>query len=225
MTARAVLHWLRHVPDRARQRARFRDAVAALGERPRPRRVLILCQGNICRSPFAAALLSRQLQVCDPGVDVESAGFLPPGRPSPPEAQATAAQWDVDLTRHRSRHLTPQLSQAADLIVVMEPAQRRMVRERTGRLVGGVMVLGDFDPRLMVPRTIPDPIDEDLAAYEQCYARIARCTRVLGAVVRRLRPIDFTTRPIHAHSRATGAVASDTASTIPGRQSSSLNSS
>lgn len=187
--------------------------------------MLILCQGNICRSPFAAALLSRQLQGCDPGVDVESAGFLPADRSSPPEAQATAAQWDVDLTRHRSRHLTPQLSQAADLIVVMEPAQRRMVRERTGRLVGGVMVLGDFDPRLMVPRTIPDPIDEDLAAYEQCYARIARCTRVLGAVVRRLRPIDFTTRPIHAHSRATGAVASDTASTIPGRQSSSLNSS
>lgn len=185
----------------------------------------MVCQGNICRSPFAAALLVRQLQGCKPGVLVDSAGLLPAGRPSPPEAQATATRWDVDLAEHRSRELTPQLAHAADLIVVMEPPQRRAVRERTGRLWGDVMVLGDFDPRSMVPRAIADPIGGALAAYEESYARIARCTRVLSVLLRRLRPSDFTTRPIHDPSRTMGVVASDTASTMPGRQSSSLNSS
>jgi protein-tyrosine-phosphatase len=209
VTARSFLRWLRIVPDRARHRARFRHAVTTLGARPRPQRVLILCQGNICRSPFAAALLTRQLEGCDPSVDVESAGFLPPDRASPPEAQATAAQWDVDLAGHRSQHLTPQLSHGADLIVVMEPGQRQAVRARAGRPVGDVVFLGDFDPRPMVPRTIADPVGDDSAAYEESYARIARCVRVLGAVLRRLRPIDVTTRPIHTHSQATGGMTRD----------------
>jgi len=187
----------------------------------------MLCHGNICRSPFAAALLSRQLERTRTVVQVESAGFLAPGRASPPEAQAAAAQWDVDLTWHRSRHLSPLLIRSADLVVVMEPAQRRVVRERYGPFADHILILGDLDPLPIKTRPIPDPVGGPPAAYERSYARIARCTAVLTAVLRRLPVGDNarTTRPTHFPSQANGSAASDAASTTPGRQSASLKSS
>jgi len=59
---------------------------------------LIVCTGNINRSPFAAALARRR-----PGSRARSAGFYPEaGRPSPPATQAAARARGVDLSTHRS---------------------------------------------------------------------------------------------------------------------------
>ena len=185
-----------------------------------------MCHGNICRSPFAAALLARGLERCVPPVHIASAGFLEPGRQSPLEAQAVAARWGVDLSRHRSSLLSPEQVQSADLIVVMEPAQRRALHDRFGRSLPDVLVLGDVDPRRIVARPIPDPIGEPAAAYERSYGRIARCIGVLAAVLRRLHgPSDWSARAIQAPRRMAGPSASDTASTTPGPQSSTVNSS
>lgn len=194
--------------------------------RPRPRHILIVCRGNICRSPFAAALLARHLEGCDPEIEVASAGFLNPGRLSPPDAQATAARWDVDLTSHRSHRLSFSLAQAADLIVVMDATQRTAVHEQFGRTVHDVVVLGDCDPRPIATRSIADPFGEGRIAYERSYARIARCIGVLASALCRLRePIDFTARPSDPNKRVTGSMPNDRASTTPGRQSSRANSS
>ncbi|PYP07732.1 MAG: hypothetical protein DMD59_14365 [Gemmatimonadetes bacterium] len=54
--------------------------------RHRPATVLAVCHGNICRSPFAAALLGRELAGF--GIAVQSAGFLGFNRPPPAEAMA-----------------------------------------------------------------------------------------------------------------------------------------
>src|SRR6185312_12256998 len=104
----------------------------------RPRSILAVCYGNICRSPMAAALFGRALA----GVDIASAGFIGPGRPSPREAVAAAANAGVDLSDHRSRLLTPDLVRWADLVVVMDAVQQRRVVERFGRSWRDVIVLG-----------------------------------------------------------------------------------
>lgn len=153
---------------------RRRKAVAVLRGRPRPGTLLVVCHGNICRSPFAAALLRQALGPA--GVRVDSAGFVRPDRPAPPEAVAAAARRGVDLADHRSRLLTPDLARAADLIVVMDPLQQRHMRERFGR--ADVIVLGDLDPAPPEGgrvRTMPDPIGQGSAVFEASYARIERC--------------------------------------------------
>ena len=78
---------LRHTPDRLLHARRRREARTRLAARRRGS-VLVICHGNICRSPFAAALLSRELAPY--GVPVASAGFIGAGRPAPPEALAAA---------------------------------------------------------------------------------------------------------------------------------------
>src|SRR5207237_2289159 len=53
------LRQLRRVPNRMLHGSRRRAALALLAARPRPANILVLCNGNIFRSPFAAAVLRR----------------------------------------------------------------------------------------------------------------------------------------------------------------------
>ena len=94
----------------------------------RPRRVLVVCYGNICRSPYLEAVLKRAM----PDVRVESAGLVGPGRPVPPFALTVSAQRGLDLSTFRSRPLVPAIARDADLIVVMDAHQARYVERYFG---------------------------------------------------------------------------------------------
>jgi len=171
---------LRHTPDRLLHARRRREARTRLAARRRDS-VLVICHGNICRSPFAAALLARELAPY--GIPVVSAGFIGAGRPAPPEALAAAAAHDVDLSCHRSQPVLPGLVQGAGLIVVMDQTQRRAICSRFGRHPQDVVLLGDLDPAPIERRAIPDPVTRPLAEFETCYARIARCVQELVRVL------------------------------------------
>ena len=73
-----ILRLGRHAPDRLLHPLRRRAARADLTRRVAPSSMLVICHGNICRSPFAAAVLRARL--AGTGVCVESAGFFGPGR-------------------------------------------------------------------------------------------------------------------------------------------------
>jgi len=160
-----------------------RKAMEALRRRSPPATILVVCHGNICRSPFAASLLARHLAPA--GVRVESAGFTGPNRPCPPEALTVAARRGVDLSAHRSRLLTADAAHAADLVVVMDPAQGRRVCDRFGRLPRDIVTLGDLDPQTIATRVIRDPVNQKVEVFEESYDRIERCVaqlvRALGA--------------------------------------------
>jgi protein-tyrosine phosphatase len=172
---------VRRTPERLLHPFRRRKAVEALRGRPRPKSLLAMCHGNICRSPIAAALLGRELAPL--GIGVQSAGFIGFNRPAPAEAMAAAERHNVDLTNHRSRLVTADLVRSADLIVVMDPTQRRLLCERFGRRPTDVILLGDFDPAPVEMRTIRDPVEESREVFDQVYERIARCVRELVSVL------------------------------------------
>lgn len=176
-----LLFRMRRAPERLLHPLRRRQALEALRARGRPASVLVVCHGNICRSPMAAALLRRALVPL--GIEVRSAGMIGFNRPAPPEAVAAAARHAVDLTAHRSRLLTADGVRSAGLIVAMDPSQRRYVYERFGRLPADVLILGDLDPEPVETRTIRDPVDQPQAVFDQVYDRIARCVRELRSVL------------------------------------------
>jgi len=169
------------MPDRLLHRSRRRAALGALRARRPPACVLVLCNGNIFRSPFAAAVLQRELTVRGAGsMRVESAGFAGHGRPSPPHAVAAAARHGIDLAGHTSQLLVAPVARAADLIVVMEELQRRTICERFGRVARDVLLLGDLDPMPVTSRAIEDPVEQGPAVCERAYARIERCVGELA---------------------------------------------
>jgi protein-tyrosine phosphatase len=174
---RSLARTLRHAPDRLRHSTRHEVARKALTGR-RKTDVLFVCHGNICRSPYAEHALVRDLGDRE-GWRIVSAGFVKPDRPSPAEARAVASRRGVDLEEHRSRLLTDESVETADLIYVMSAAQERDIQEQFGADPGKVWVLGDLDPEPIRKRTIRDPVEQPEAVFEEVYDRIDRCIRVM----------------------------------------------
>jgi protein-tyrosine phosphatase len=96
--------------------------------RTKPLRLLVVCTGNLCRSPLAASLL-RQALGGSAAVEVSSAGTRArPGLPMPDDAVRTLAELGgpVDPS-FRSRRLSAALIAEADLVLTAERAHRDVV--------------------------------------------------------------------------------------------------
>ena len=80
---------------------------------------MVVCTANQCRSPLAAAMLRRA--IADRGLDhtVLSGGVIEGGEPSPEMLIEVGRSHGIDLTAHRSRQLTPELLEGADLVLCM----------------------------------------------------------------------------------------------------------
>jgi glycosyltransferase involved in cell wall biosynthesis/protein-tyrosine-phosphatase len=166
--------------ERLRHNRRYSRAVEQITGL-KPRSMLMVCLGNICRSPYAAFALARALENHD--IQIDSGGFIGPGRPSPEQAQAAAAALGIDLSPHRSKILTAELLRQNDLIVVMEPAQRQTLIRHYGIPSTRILVFGDLDPAPIVSRTIVDPYGGSLEVFAGCYRRIDRCVAVLAGIL------------------------------------------
>jgi protein-tyrosine-phosphatase len=151
-----------------RQRARAQVARAVRDSAGRLR-VLFVCQGNICRSPFAAAALRARLGDHD-AISVGSAGMVPQlGRPTPAFGVQAAAAAGIDLATHRSAWLTREAAEAASLLVVFDEINRVAVFDRYPALTVPVVRLDE----LATPGEIADPVDGGLEEFQRCYQRIA----------------------------------------------------
>jgi protein-tyrosine phosphatase len=88
---------------------------------------LVVCSANQCRSPLTAAMLGARCDQLELGILVDSAGVQAiRGVPATPPTIDAAAGLGLDLSAHRSRPLTPEMTQSADLVLTME---RRHVQE------------------------------------------------------------------------------------------------
>lgn len=89
-------------------------------------RVLVVCTGNICRSPLAQGFLAeRSRRLLEGAIAVRSAGtWARPGHPATEEAVLVAQERGVDLAEHRSSPFGTDLAGWADLILTMTAEQR-----------------------------------------------------------------------------------------------------
>lgn len=91
--------------------------------RIRRKRVLVLCHGNINRSPLCHAVLALH------GIPVRSAGFVNPGRRASKKMRDAAAALGIDLSEHRSQVITPEMYEWAELVVYMDGGNRDRLQE------------------------------------------------------------------------------------------------
>jgi protein-tyrosine-phosphatase len=138
------------------------------------RRVLFLCYGNICRSPFAEHLARDQ----KPEWEVVSAGFHAEDRRASPANAVTAARgWGLDLSTHGSRVLDAEMVTAADAILVFDWLNLRLLLRSHPGALRRVHLIGSLVPD--GPLIVSDPAGEDLATFEAVYGQVERALRGL----------------------------------------------
>jgi glycosyltransferase involved in cell wall biosynthesis/protein-tyrosine-phosphatase len=175
-----------------RRRVRYaieRHRVTGLRRNPAPllatlqsaRRILVVCHGNIIRSPFAARLIAqaigdrRSLSIVSAGLEAEA------GRPPHPTAVLTAAPLRVDLSDHTASRVAPDAVASADAIFVMDVPQLIVMRGRFPSASHKTFLLTCLaaDGRL----DVHDPVDGDASVFQDCYEHITRAVRPIVQVL------------------------------------------
>jgi protein-tyrosine-phosphatase len=112
---------IRKASKRLRVLLALRNAIADTEKRlanKNIRKILVLCYGNIYRSPLVAQYLRNKL---GQEFEVRSAGFHPKSdRPSPEAHIKVCAEHQVDLSKHKSSVINNELVAWADVIVIMD---------------------------------------------------------------------------------------------------------
>lgn len=143
----------------------------------RPFRVVVVCLGNICRSPMAAAVFRARF--ADAGladaVEIDSAGTgsWHVGNPADSRAAATLDRHGYD-TNHTARQLIAHDLADFDLVLVADHANRSDVTDlaRTPDEVAKVAMLRSFDPASSDDAEIPDPYYGEGDGFETVLAMI-----------------------------------------------------
>ncbi len=168
--------------------------------------ILVVCTGNVCRSPMAEALLRHHLSAAGLALSVHSAGTLGWNSAGPTDHTLTAlTERGVELDGHISRRMNAQLIAPAQLIITMTNDHMDAVRNHHEPAAARTFVLGQLvrlaekhgprDDRSLgewvaaldefraVPRRrarpqeeIRDPLGEPLEAYQELAAQLEDLT-------------------------------------------------
>ncbi|ESK38447.1 hypothetical protein P256_01986 [Acinetobacter nectaris CIP 110549] len=129
--------------------------------------VLVVCVGNICRSPMAEYFLKKQ----SPHLNVSSAGISAlVGYPADDKAQHTAKRFDVDLSPHSARQLNASLVADADIILVMSSRQQKHIEQTWPVAKGKTFRLGHWQNA-----NVSDPFRKDQKTFDEAANLIASC--------------------------------------------------
>ncbi|KOC89226.1 protein-tyrosine-phosphatase [Winslowiella iniecta] len=124
--------------------------------------VLIVCVGNICRSPTGERLLRKYC----PNLKVDSAGLgALVGHEADASAKAVAEKRELSLESHSAQQITASMCRSYDLILVMEKKHINDITKIAPEVRGKTMLFGHWASG----REIPDPYRKSMEAFESVY--------------------------------------------------------
>ncbi len=127
--------------------------------------ILVVCIGNICRSPLAEGYLKQQLPA---DYKVYSAGLgVLVGKGADSKSLALAQENGLDIDQHVAQQLNESLVQQADLILVMENFQKKEIENRFPFSRGKVFTIGHWQGF-----EISDPYKKDENAFRKSWELI-----------------------------------------------------
>jgi protein-tyrosine phosphatase len=129
--------------------------------------ILVVCVGNICRSPMAEYLLKQQYS----NFIIESAGISGlTGRAADAKAQLCMQRLNIDISQHVARKLNVEQLKQADLVLVMSNNQLKHIEQTWPFVKGKVFRLGHWQNK-----NVPDPYQHDQTFFDDTCQLIQQC--------------------------------------------------
>jgi protein-tyrosine-phosphatase len=126
--------------------------------------ILFVCAANICRSPMAMGLMTKQIARSSDEWRIESAGvWADVGYPAARNTLQVLENRGIDISNHRSRPVTLELIRDFNLILVMERNHKEAMRAAFPQFADRIFILSE----MIGPETdIIDPIGGPLVDFE-----------------------------------------------------------
>ncbi|WP_221032986.1 low molecular weight protein arginine phosphatase [Actomonas aquatica] len=150
--------------------------------------LLAVCTANICRSPMVEALLAHALKAEEGPLKsfrVASAGVAArSGDPASANSVTALKKVGLDISKHRSQPLTPELLSEATAVFVMTESHRDIIYAMFEPQPENIFLLREFMPP-EADQQIADPYGGPLPLYEMCRDEIVEAIPSLLEFLRR----------------------------------------
>ncbi|HRH70879.1 MAG: low molecular weight phosphotyrosine protein phosphatase [Flavobacteriales bacterium] len=151
-------------------------------------KLLLVCLGNICRSPMAEGILRDMIAKEGLEWSTDSAGTGDYHVGEAPDKRAIKAMRDrdIDISDLRARQLRPQDFEEFDLLLAMDASNLRNMRAiaPNAELVGKARLMMDFAPDHAL-REVPDPYFGGDEGFREVYEMLTIACRNLMKDVQR----------------------------------------
>ncbi|WP_180131019.1 low molecular weight protein-tyrosine-phosphatase [Acinetobacter sp. YH12072] len=129
--------------------------------------ILVVCIGNICRSPMAEYFLKQEY----PHLNIESAGISGLiGHAADEKASLCMERFGIDMSSHVAKKLNAELIKKADLILVMTQNQQKHIEQTWPFTKGKTFRLGHWQSK-----NIADPYQHDQTVFDETCRLIQDC--------------------------------------------------
>lgn len=154
---------------------RLKNSKKIIRELSQAKKILFVCKGNICRSPFAEKYARK---IFPPEVSIQSCGiYAQEGRKSPIEAIVTAKTFGVDLSEHRSITVTNEIIEKSDVILVFDWENMQKLMSKYPSHKKKVWYISELNPKCSL--LISDPFGKDQKTFKDTYEKIVQNLNIL----------------------------------------------
>lgn len=125
-------------------------------------KILIVCIGNICRSPSAERILQQLM----PNKNINSAGIgALIDHPIEQHAAELLIKGGFNVQNHKAQQISGDLISNAELVLVMEKKHQQVLMQKYPAASGKIMLLGKWHKN----EEIPDPYQKSMTAFEHAF--------------------------------------------------------
>ena len=148
-------------------------------------RILMVCLGNICRSPLAEGILRKKVSSHIVVIDSCGTGNYHIGDPPDKRSVAVAKKYDIDISNLRGRQFSTADFDAFDLIYVMDESNYENVTKlaRSEDDINKVhFILNEVYPNQNY--SVPDPYQGGTHQFESVFKMLDEACEVIASKLR-----------------------------------------